>query len=726
MSSVALVSPAKVWLAAMVTCTLACGGGGSSGPPVSAVTSMFVIPTSLDALSGEHFFDHPWPSDLRRDSDGFIHFGGFINPQNLAPVTQYVASTKGLLDGFSPVAAGYLRFTGDIDPNTLPATPPDTLADGATLELIDIDPGSPERGKRHLVQSYWRKAAGVYWVSDTLAVQPALGYPLLPNTRYAYVVTKDVHDMGGLPIQPSSELVVILGLSPPASAAEQSARDLFSPAVAELANDGVSLTNIAHLAIFTTTDPTAELKAVRDTLMASFPAPTIDPTLWVVNPVECAGYPPPCGLPQGSETDFDVYQSWYGPAPNYQGPASQIPFQNYGSGGGFVFDTSGQAVLQSTFKMRFTLVVPHDTKKCPMPPAGYSMVMYAHGTGGDYRSIVEEGNSIGDVLSQHCLASMGVDQIDHGARPGAPVEYYGPNETDPNPDYENDVELLFFNLQNPIAARTNGREGAIDVAQQARLFTESHASIPASVSLTGQPILFDSSRLLFFGHSQGGLNGPLFLAVDDQARGGVLSGSASMITIALLEKIEPVDIPALLGLLLGLVEPSQKAELNLFHPALSLAQSIIDVLDPIHYVGGIIQNPRPGFAPKSIYQTEGTYSDGQGDTEAPPQGIEVEAVAMGLPVMSPPIHPIVEASWSGLGTVTIPPGGLSGNLAGGKASGLLAQFKPSCATMTIPCPDPGGDGHFVVFDVPQCHEQAAQFCENLAANPLGNVPPLGP
>ena len=39
-------------------------------------------------------------------------------------------------------------------------------------------------------------------------------------------------------------------------------------------------------------------------------------------------------------------------------------------------------------------------------------------------------------------------------------------------------------------------------------------------------------------------------------------------------------------------------------------------------------------------------------------------------------------------------------------------------------PAPGSDGHFVVFDVPACRNQAAQFIANLAADPVGNVPPL--
>jgi hypothetical protein len=704
----------------------ACGNSASTSGPLhkagadklSSVESMFTIPASLEQLDGEHFFDHPWPSDLRRDPDGSIHYAGFYNPHNAPVITQYVDTFKGLLYGFSPAAPGYLRFTGDIDPTSLPKAPPDSLPSSATLQLIDIDPTSPERGHRRLVEWFWQKEKGVYWVSDTLAVQPALGYPLLPNTRYAYVVTTGVRDTKGLAIRPSPELEEILGLAA-VTDKTKAARALFAPAVAELEKDGVPAKSVAHVAFFTTNDPTAELKAVRDTVRADFPPPTVDDATWVVDPPEAEGISATPFLPQGTGTDFDVYQGWYGPAPNYQ--AGKIPFANFGDGGGFVFDKSGRAVLQSTFNMRFTFVVPNTTK-CPMPAAGYPMVMYAHGTGGDYRSIVEEFPSIGDVLAQHCLASMGVDQIFHGVRPGAPIEYDGPNETNPDPGYQNGVELLFFNLINIVAARTNGRQSAIDVVQQARLFTDSHVSVPASVSLTKAPILFDPSRLLFFGHSQGGLNGPLFLAVDDQVRGGVLSGSGSMLTIALLEKTSPQpSVASLVKLLLGLTT-TEGAELNLFHPALAMAQTLIDTLDPIHYVGDIFQHPRPGFAPKSIYQTEGTYSDGLGDSFAPPHGIEVESVALGLPRMAPGIHPVIEAEWGKIADVTIPAAGLTGNLAGGKASGVLAQWKPSCSTETVPCPDENGDGHYVVFEVPACHEQAAQFCENLAADPVGRVP----
>ena len=74
---------------------------------------------------------------------------------------------------------------------------------------------------------------------------------------------------------------------------------------------------------------------------------------------------------------------------------------------------------------------------------------------------------------------------------------------------------------------------------------------------------------------------------------------------------------------------------------------------------------------------------------------------------------IPEAQWAGLADVSVPAEGLTGNLAGGRATGVLAQFTPPS----------GRDGHFVVFNVPEARSQAARFCEALAADPIGRVTP---
>ena len=138
-----------------------------------------------------------------------------------------------------------------------------------------------------------------------------------------------------------------------------------------------------------------------------------------------------------------------------------------------------------------------------------------------------------------------------------------------------------------------------------------------------------------------------------------------------------------------------------------------DVTDPVNYSGYTIQHPRPGFPPKSVLQTEGVKADGTGDTYAPPHGIEVHSVALGLPRETPGVHTITEAAWGGPLDVTVPAGGLSGNLASGQASGVLGQFVPTTS-----------DGHFVAFDVPAAHAQVGGFCKNLVADPKGNVPAL--
>ena len=83
--------------------------------------------------------------------------------------------------------------------------------------------------------------------------------------------------------------------------------------------------------------------------------------------------------------------------------------------------------------------------------------------------------------------------------------------------------------------------------------------------------------------------------------------------------------------------------------------------------------------------------------------------------MAPPISKPVDSAWKGAGLqpVTIPMGGLSGNIESGMGTGILAQFDPGM-----------GEGHFVVFQVPQATNQAAGFLKNLAADPKGNVPPI--
>src|SRR5205085_6096777 len=83
--------------------------------------------------------------------------------------------------------------------------------------------------------------------------------------------------------------------------------------------------------------------------------------------------------------------------------------------------------------------------KGTMPANGWPVVVYAHGTGGSFRSHINEG--IAKSLAQAGIAVIGIDQVQHGPRRNGSMK--SPND-------------LFFNFTNPGAARGNPLQGAAD------------------------------------------------------------------------------------------------------------------------------------------------------------------------------------------------------------------------------------------------------------------------
>ncbi len=581
------------------------------------------MPDTLDALAGDTFFDQPWPSDLRLDSDGTLHAAGFPEPRPNEFLDTYLAVLPGMLRGASPVAAGFARFEAPVDAASLPADPVAATATTSSVQLIDIDPASPEHGQRHRISLELHNDAGVYWPSGTLAFMPLLGDPLLPATRYALVVTDALQATSGLAFRAADDLRAVLGLAPQNAATAAAATTLAS-AITGIESAGIARSHIVQLAVFTTSAPADDIERIRDDVLDNYPAPDVTPGTWAAKETLAGAY--------------DVYEGTYGPSPDYQ--RGNIPFETVADGGELAFDANGNPEVQRSFDLRFSLAVPL-ASNCPMPSGGYPIVLYAHGTGGNYRSMLGSGHE-SEALAKRCIASMGIDQIFHGTRPGSGTS--------------TSVELLVFNFGNPYSARAVGPESAIDVVQQARLFTQTMISVPAGVAKTGNAIAFDPGKVVFFGHSQGGLNGPIFMAIDDQARGGALSGSAGMLSITLLEKTQPFDIPTLVKQSVLGLDATESAEVTIFHPWVSLAQNIVDPTDTINYVPLIARHPRSGFSPKSVLMTEGVHADGTGDNYAPPHGIEVQAIALGLPPQEPVVHLPVELAFGGPQPVLVPVG----------------------------------------------------------------------
>jgi predicted esterase len=654
----------------LVALLTACGPAAAPPDLGQGPAARFAVPTSVAALDGEHWFEHPWPSDFRRDGSGKVRFEGYPNPHASKVIAGWVDVLGSEAEGFSPVAAGYLSFDAPIDPATLPDAT-SSVFPSSGLQLVDVDPASLTVGTRLPLEWSFRADAGDYFFApNTLAFAPALGTAMRHGGRYAVVATRELTGPSG-PARPSDDLAALLRGEGPLATSWGAALDI-------LAKAGVPRERIAHLAVFTVDDPTRGMLKLAEHSRA-LPLPKVTSLVLV------------------STTDpaYDEYQGSYEGAPDYQ--VGVPPFLM--GGGGIAFDAEGEPVVQRVLSQRFELLVPK-ANACPPPADGYPFALYAHGTGGDWKSLVTSGT--GPALASKCIASMGVDQLFHGVRPGAPAE------SDPNA--ESKAGLSFFNVANASAIRHNNQQAAVDEVMRARLVASGALTIDASVSATTQPIAFDPKRLAFYGHSQGTFNGAVFLAHDENlVRGAVLSGSCSSLAHWTMLRVNVTpSVPNLLNVLLA-VPPDFRDELGPHHPALSLLQTVADPSDPIHAYPWITRAPLDGHAPKSVLMTEGVAPDGTGDNYVPPPIIEGNAIAGGYPLLAPVVRDIPVLTGALGVPVAMPP--LSGNLAAGKASGGLAQFVPPAEL----------DGHYVARQG-KALAMTMSFLESVLAAPVPTIP----
>lgn len=626
-------------------------------PPTGDPRAVFVLPRD----GTEAFFDLPFPSDVRRTPEGGIDLSGFPNPRNNSFVARYLEALPRRLRGFATNGAIYFRFSRSVATETLPATPDASVTDTASVFLIDVDPASPDVGTRHPVVVRYQDCQTRYWAPHTVALRPVYGLPLASARRYAAVVTRGVTAADGAELARDADFEALLGTG--GDAAVSAARETYGDVFDVLDGAGIAREELLAMTVFTTQDAIGELIAIRDWMVAEYPAPHV-----VDGSVEAVRAAPAMTEVTGL----------YGPSPIFQ--EGVVPYVD--EGGAIEVDETGVPMVHGEFDARFTLTIPTSE----MPAEGYPIVLYAHGTGGDHSSFVGDGTAA--ELATRGFAAMGVDQIHHGER----------NPTDRDPS------VLFFNFPNPDAARDNNRQSALDVVQQARLVPSLAVPIEI-VERGGAPVRFDASRVYFMGHSQGGLNGPIFLAIDDAARGGVLSAASGVITPSLVSKLQPISIPQIVRALLNLPgdtldDALMREGFTVEHPIATLVQTWVEAADGCNYAHLVTTSPREGFAAKSVLMTEGLMDD-----FAPPASIEALAGSMGVPLVEPAHQPVDALRLLGMDPFAPP---VTANVAGGLATAGLLQF-----------PD---DGHFAVFDNTTASAQVFGFFASLRDGGPGIIP----
>jgi len=496
-----------------------------------------------------------------------------------------------LLDGFGLQAPIFVPFSGPIDVSTLPQDAQATLATDATVRLFVTD------SKEQVPFDWkWFSDATPFLAGNVLAVRPLLGFPLLPKTKYTLLVTTAVHDVSGAAVGPDRETWVAEALG------------------------------VAIAVRFTTQSLLDELIVLRDFLEAQ-PAPELHST----------------ALTKKAYSNAVVYDARY-PAPLLlQG---EPPYAL--SGADFAYDEAGVPLVAATEDMRLTVVLP----KLGCPAGGCPFVMYSHGTGGDYTSVIGD---IGTDLAALGIASIGIDQVLHGTRVLAGSSCFGQAP-----------EICFFNPVNAQGGRNLSRQSALDHVTLVRALE--------GLEIGGQRL--DTTRMGYFGHSQGGLSGALYVAIEPRLKAVVLSGTGGYLTNTVLQRKEPIDLLALAEGFAFLNLQGQD-KLDAYHPAIALMQTLGEASDPMNYARYWLDNT------PSLFLTSGND-----DPYTPAAGTVAMAAAAGVAQLLPDATVSPAHELRGILPIAFP---VRGSVEAKTA--VLRQFP--------------GEGHYPVFHAvarPEWHE----------------------
>ena len=639
--------PVAVSAFAGVTCV------DEAGP----VRAYFRVPRGSD--DGD-FFRLPFPNDVRRKG-GKLDLSGFPTPGTdvlgYDLVDRWARYVEESANGFSAYPTVIMRFSGQPDFAT--------LKQAGVVRMIDVTAGA---GKD--VGFGWSatSAKTKYVCANSISARPAAGQPLLQGHTYALLVTSGAKAPGNVPIEAAADLKALLGTTDPGPPLSQ-AWNAYASFRTWAAGANVDASTIVNAAVFTV-GKHVDLVGKLATAVAAAPAPTV--TSWV----KCGVAPSPCPQAEGvracgvPNAAFDELHALVTLPSWQQGTA---PYRTPAEGGDLALDGAGNPMTQGSSQICLSLTVP---KSGSMPATGWPLAIYAHATGGSFRSHIADGVAARLAAADSGAASvavLGIDQIDHGTRRGG---------TTARP------EALFFVSSNPRAMRGNTLQAAADVLGLAKL--ASTFALDATASPTGAPIKF--GNVVLIGHGQGATAMALAAPLTT-AKGLVLGGIGASFAETVVLKRSPVDFAAVAPAVLG------EVTLSADHPVLGMFQNALDPVDPLDHAARMVVAPVT-----TAKHTFVVY--GRGDSFTPGVTQVAYTSSASLAVAAPPPN-VSTPDDIGSPILPVPAGGN----AGASITAIVRQYERGST-----------DGHLVMLVSPDATIDVDRFVADVVR---GKVPTVG-
>lgn len=644
---------------------------------------------SLVPRSGQpsDFYSLPFPNDFRRDENDKpdisahpLPGGGIIG---IDPLSAIATALPLETDGWSTQSGIFFRFTREVDSESL----------AGNVHLINL-----EDGTEHPHTLVFTAARNKYICSNYLLVQPRWGTPLKAKTTYAVVVTNGVQstpdeDGNFDAAQPIDDTDALLSGSEPADGTLATAWTAYGPLRDYLATAGaVDSASIVGATVFTTNSPTERMEGVYEAVIK---APQISISS---SPILCkAGTTSPCAdIPgvadttdSGSEASRDCPTN---PDPDFHELHARVRIPMVQSGnrpylldGGALDIVTDNGVPQFEYEdVCMSITVP---TTAAMPAQGWPVMIYGHGTGGTYRTgAALVGSRMATLKTQSGTATpiavIGIDAPMHGERKGTGLFA----QLDSGP--------LYYNFTNPPAAKGNFYQGAADVFALVELtkrmsggFAQGLApsiaiqSLPQNVKEIFQSTRFNSDRVMYHGHSQGGATGPLVTPFAEGLDQVVVSGTGGSLVYGLLGKKQPYDVST------GMSIALQEISLSEQHPALHLMQYYFDEVDATPY--GALMGTQNPMHQLHVY--------GVNDTYTPPDTSAIYASSTGGSLVTPSPEPVwyADMPFYPMDVLNLADGTVEQNV--GEFTRATVVAKSTDAVASHITSSGAYDGHFVIY-----------------------------